>query len=133
MKKLLSILLALSLLAGLAACAAPAAPAGRAADETVLFTDSLGRETAVPAQLTRVAVSGPMAQMVLFALCPHRLAGISSPWDPSAEVYLDTEYYSLPVLGQLYGGQGELNLETLLASGAQAVIDVGEPKEGMAE
>ena len=133
MKKLLSILLALSLLAGLAACAAPAAPAGRAADETVLFTDSLGRETAVPAQLTRVAVSGPMAQMVLFALCPHRLAGIASAWDPSAEEYLDTEYYSLPVLGQLYGGQGELNLETLLASGAQAVIDVGEPKEGMAE
>ena len=133
MKKLLSILLALSLLAGLAACAAPAAPAGGAADETVLFTDSLGRETAVPAQLTRVAVSGPMAQMVLFALCPHRLAGIASAWDPSAEEYLDTEYYSLPVLGQLSGGQGELNLETLLSSGAQVVIDVGEPKDSIAE
>ena len=136
MRKLLSILLALSLLAGLAACAggAPSSPAGEAGEEeTVLFTDSAGREVAVPAEITRVAVSGPMAQMVLFALCPHRLAGIASAWDPSAEEYLDTEYYSLPVLGQLYGGQGELNLETLLSSGAQVVIDVGEPKDSIAE
>jgi iron complex transport system substrate-binding protein len=80
-----------------------------------------------------VAISGPMAQIVLFALCPDKLVGVASKWDSIAEQYLATEYYNLPELGQLYGGKGELNLETLLASGAQVVIDVGEPKDTIVE
>ena len=39
----------------------------------------------------------------------------------------------MPQIGQLYGGKGELNLETLLQSGAQVVIDVGEPKGSIKE
>ena len=80
-----------------------------------------------------MAVSGPLAQMVLFALCPDKLVGIADEWDASAEQYLATEYYNLPLLGQLYGGKGELNLETLLGSGAQVVIDVGGPKDTIVE
>ena len=91
------------------------------------------RTVEVPAEITSVAVSGPLAQMVLFALCPDKLVGIADEWDASAEQYLATEYYNLPLLGQLYGGKGELNLETLLGSGAQVVIDVGEPKDTIVE
>ena len=97
------------------------------------FTDSLGRTVELPERVERVAVSGPLAQIVLFSLCPEKLVGIAEEWDASAEEFLDTEYYHLPVLGQLYGGKGELNLETLLSSGAQVVIDVGEPKVTAAE
>ena len=100
---------------------------------TRTFTDSVGRTVELPAAIDKVAVSGPLAQIVLFALCPDKLVGIASKWDATAEQYLKTEYYDLPVLGQLYGGKGELNLETLLASGAQAVIDVGEPKKTIVE
>ena len=96
--------------------------------ETFLFTDSVGRTVELPTNIERVAISGPLAQIVVFALCPDKLVGIASKWDKTAEKYLSTEYYNLPELGQLYGGKGELNLETLLASGAQVVIDVGEPK-----
>ena len=39
----------------------------------------------------------------------------------------------MPQIGQLYGGKGELNLDTLLQSGAQVVIDVGEPKGSIKE
>ena len=39
----------------------------------------------------------------------------------------------MPQIGQLYGGKGELNLETLLQTGAQVVIDVGEPKGSIKE
>lgn len=106
---------------------APAAP------ETVLFTDSVGREVEVSKDITRVAISGPLAQIVVFALAPDKLVGIAAKWDTTAEQYLKTEYYNLPELGQLYGGKGELNLETLLASQAQVVIDVGEPKDGIVE
>ncbi len=100
---------------------------------TRTFTDSVGRTVELPADLEKVAVSGPLAQIVLFALCPDKLAGIAAKWDETAATYLDEKYYGLPVLGQLYGGKGELNLETLLNSGAQAVIDVGEPKKTVVE
>ncbi len=106
---------------------APAEP------ESFLFTDSVGREVELPMNIERVAISGPLAQIVVFALCPDRLVGVASKWDKTAEQFLATEYYQLPELGQLYGGKGELNLETLLASGAQVVIDVGEPKGSIAD
>ena len=109
------------------------APAEEALPETRQFTDSVGRTVEIPYSLDKVAVSGPLAQIVLFALCPDRLAGIASKWDTTAEQFFDAKYYGLPVLGQLYGGKGELNLETLLSSGAQAVIDVGEPKKTIVE
>ena len=100
-----------------------------AAPETVSFTDSIGRTVTVPAKIEKIAVSGPLAQIVLFALCPDKFVGIANAWDVSAAQFLTAEYYNLPELGQFYGGKGELNLETLLASGAQVVIDVGEPKD----
>ena len=131
MKKLLSFLLALAMLLALVGCgtqtSAPAAP------KTRTFTDSCGRVVEVPAQITKVAVSGTMAQMLVFALAPDTLAGVAGKWDESARDYLDAKYYALPVLGHLYGGKGELNLETLLASNAQVVIDVGEAKDGLAD
>ena len=102
-------------------------------DDTVQFTDSTGRTVEVPANLERIAISGPMAQIVLFALAPDKLVGIANAWDPTAAAFFDEKYYNLPELGQLYGGKGELNLETLLGSGAQVVIDVGEPKDTIVE
>ena len=134
-QRLLALLLALVMTLSLAACGAQSAPTEdeNTAPETRVFTDSVGREVTVPAQIDKVALSGPMAQIVLFALCPDKLVGISNAWDESAAQYLDTEYYNLPLLGQLYGGKGELNLETLLESGAQVVIDVGEAKDGIVE
>ncbi|MEN6418611.1 MAG: ABC transporter substrate-binding protein [Clostridiaceae bacterium] len=144
MKKALVLLMALLLAFSAFACSAkpveaaateaPVAteaptPTEEPAPATVQFTDSVGRVVEVPANITKVAISGPLAQIVLFALCPDKLVGVASKWDATAEQYLATEYYNLPELGQLYGGKGELNLETLLASGAQVVIDVGEPKD----
>lgn len=155
MKKLFGLFLALAMISALFGCAPeqaaePAATQAPAASETpgatqapaateepvpetVEFTDSVGRTVTLPGSLNQVAVSGPLAQIVLFALCPERLVGVATAWDKTAEEYLATEYYNLPELGQLYGGKGELNLETLLASGAQVVIDVGEPKGTIVE
>ena len=128
MKRIATLLLALLMVLSVCATAvADTEPATRA------FTDSVGRTVEVPYALEKVAVSGPLAQIVLFALCPDRLVGIANKWDETAAQYFDAKYYDLPVLGQLYGGKGELNLETLLNSGAQVVIDVGEPKGSIAE
>ena len=134
-QRLLALLLALVMTLSLAACGAQKTLTEdeNTAPETRVFTDSVGREVTVPAQIDKVALSGPMAQIVLFALCPDKLVGIANAWDESAAQYLDTAYYNLPLLGQLYGGKGELNLETLLESGAQVVIDVGEAKGSIVE
>jgi len=138
MKKYISCLLVLSLLLSLAACggkqepSAPVTSAPAETEQTRVFTDSLGREVTVPAQIDKIALSGPMAQIVLFALCPDKLVGIANDWNAGSDQFLNREYFELPVLGQLYGGKGELNLETLLSSGAQVVIDVGQPKGDMA-
>jgi iron complex transport system substrate-binding protein len=97
-----------------------------------IFTDSLGRKVEVPTNITRVALSGPLTQIVLFALCPDKLVGLATDWDSAAEAYIRTDYYNLPILGQIYGGKGTLNLETIAAAGAQIIIDVGETKDNMA-
>lgn len=131
-QKLLALLLAFVMTLSLAACGGQTIDSDDGPEMTT-FTDSIGRQVTVPAAPDKIAVSGPMAQIVLFALCPDRLVGIANAWDESAEQFLDTEYYQLPLLGQLYGGKGEMNLETLLSSGAQVVIDVGEAKDGMVE
>jgi len=100
--------------------------------ETVLFTDSTGRQVELPAQITRIAPSGPMAQMVAFALAPDAFVGLSTSWSREAGEFLDEQYYSLPVLGQIYGS-GDLNLEELAAADPQLILDIGEPKDSIVE
>lgn len=96
-----------------------------------IFVDSLGREVKVPETITSYVASGPLAQIVTFALAPDEMAALASEWSAEAEKYLDTTYYHLPVLGQLYGGTKELNKEELLKVAPQVIIDVGESKEDM--
>lgn len=101
--------------------------------ETKQFTDSLGRTVTVDKKIERVALTGPLAQIVLFALCPDKLVGLSDAWSSEAEKYLDEKYLNMLEIGQLRGGKGELNLETLLSLDAQVIIDVGEPKTDFAQ
>ena len=138
-KKWIALLLALVMSLSLFACGTqPETNNGdsqNTGDEaaTRVFTDSCGREVTVPANVEKVAVSGPLAQIVVFAMAPDKLVGIANAWDESAAQFLDTKYYDLPLLGQLYGGKGEMNLETLLAAAPDVVIDVGEPKGSIVE
>ena len=130
-KKRMALLLAVVMILGLAACGSKK-PAENP-NATRIFTDSTGREVEVPAKIDKVALSGPLAQIVLFALCPDKLVGVSNAWSKDAQEFLDEKYFNMPQIGQLYGGKGELNLETLLRSGAQVVIDVGETKGSIKE
>lgn len=136
-KRLLALVLALVMSLSLFACGQKQqkdkTDDGTQTETTRVFTDSCGREVTVPADIQKVAVSGPLAQMVVFAIAPDKMVGVANAWDESAKAYFDAKYLELPLLGQLYGGKGELNLETLLAVEPDVVIDVGEPKDSMAE
>ncbi len=140
MKRIVPILLILSLLlATLSACAGTAKTSTAATPEipaegqTVSFTDSAGRVVELPSKITKIAVSGPLAQIVVFALAPDKMVGISSEWDATASKYFAPKYYNLPKIGQLYGTKGEINLEELLKADPDVVIDVGEPKDTIVE
>lgn len=144
-RRFLALLLMVAMLTALAACggssnaegghqtASTAPAAGTPAQDTRSFTDSAGRTVELPSEIRKIAVTGPTAQIVLFALAPERLVGIANSWDESAKEYFAPEYYQLPVLGQLYGGKSEMNLEELLKADPDVVIDVGEPKGSIRE
>ncbi len=120
----------LSLLFALAISLSPISVSATA-EEAASFTDSAGRKVRVPASIERLAPSGSLAQIMLFALAPERFVGISAAWSPEAEEFLG-DYYNLPIIGQLYGS-GDLNLEQLAALDPQIIIDVGEAKGTVAE
>ena len=97
------------------------------------FTDSLGREVQVPEKIERIAVTGSIGKITVFAIGHDLLVGIPEPWDDREKQYIAPEYHDMAVLGQVYGGKGQLNLEELLMAAPQVVIDIGEPKAGVAE
>lgn len=101
-------------------------------EETRIFTDSSERQVEVPKSITRIACSGALSQMVVFALAPEMLVGLSSDWTPAEKEYLDTKSYNLPVLGQFYG-QGDLNMEEVIKTNPQVIIDIGESKDTIVE
>lgn len=155
MKKKLALLLALVMLFSLAACGAaeptpteptPAAeeepvateapadePAEEPAAETVTFTDSSGREVELPANITKIAPSGPVATMILAAFAPEKLVCVGTKVNENQIPYLYDGIGDLPVTGQLYGGKATLNLEELLATGAEVIIDLGDFKKSIAD
>ena len=96
------------LILALTACLLVSCLCAAGAEGTRAFVDSTGRTVELPETFERIAVSGPLAQIVVFALAPDMLVGIATDWSAEAEQYLPTEYYSLPVLGQLYGTKGAL-------------------------
>ena len=152
MKKLLVLLLALIMVLSLAACGAKqsnptdaptdapvvteapteATPETEAAPTTVVFTDDLGREVELPADITRIVSTGPLAQIVLYAIAPDMFVGLSAKWYDSAEGYIPEEYWNLPFFGQLYGS-ADLNVEELALAAPQVIIDIGEAKGNAVE
>ncbi len=110
----------------------PAASANNTAGSTeqkgqITFIDDAKRSVVLPASLARIAPSGQMAQIVLLALAPEMLVGISNAWSASAQKYFDPKYYNLPVLGQFYGTKN-LDLEQVAKASPQVIIDIGEAK-----
>lgn len=95
-------------------------------EETRAFTDSTGTTFTLPESITRVAVTGPLAQYAVFAIAPEMLVGFAASWGENARGIIPDTAFDLPVLGQLYKGKGNINPETLLTYAPQVVIDIGE-------
>ncbi len=143
-KRLLSLVLALAMVMSLGACGGPAddkttqgadtqgggnEPQG---EETILFTDDVDRTVEIPAQIDGIAVSGALAQIILFAIAPEKFVGMASAFDDNAKGIIDEKYFALPEIGSLYSG-AELNVESLALAAPDLLIDIGDSKKGVAE
>lgn len=100
---------------------------------TVAFTDSAGRTVELPADVERVAVTGPISQMVMLTLAPEKMVGLSNELSGAEAKYVGAGCAGLDVLGQIYGGKGDFNKEAVANAGPQVVIDIGEAKSTIAE
>ena len=110
---------------------------GTAAADDWVFTDSLGREVLLPAEVTNVAPSGSLAQIVLYSFGEENFVTISSALKEGERHFLADRLDTLPVTGSMFGSKATMNPEEIIAMdkkvGIDVIIDVGEPKKNMAE
>ena len=151
MKKLISLLLVLAMMFSLVACGTVDAdptegqtePATEnqteeqsepqvQTPETVIFTDDCGREVELPGEISRIVPTGPLAQIVLYAIAPDMFVGLAAKWYDSAEGIIPEEYLNLPYFGQLYN-TANLNVEELALAEPQVIIDIGQTMSTGAE
>lgn len=135
MKRIISFILTIAAALSLCACGNTKPEALHTAPEApdVLYTDDCSRSVAIPAELTAIAPSGNVATMILATIAPERLVCSGAVITDEQSRYLPAGMAELPVTGQLYGGKSTLNMESLLATGAEIVIDLGDYVPSAAE
>jgi iron complex transport system substrate-binding protein len=102
------------------------------APETVLFTDSVGRQVELPAKINSVIPSGALSQMFLIAIAPDLLCAATGDYTPEQAEFIPQEVLHLPIVGQYYGARN-LNLEVLASIAPDVFIDIGDPTKTIAE
>jgi iron complex transport system substrate-binding protein len=113
----------LARVAALAAASAwPAASRSQAQREIV---DAAGRKVRVPARSTRVFASGPPASILVFAVAPDTLLGWTTPFRPAERPFVPAKYADLPVTGRLTGRGNTANVELVIASRPDLIVDYG--------
>ena len=92
-------------------------------------TDSAGRQVDVPDKITRVFAAGPPASTLLYVLAPEMMTGwVRAPRGPE-KPFLAQPARDLPELGRLTGRGDTLNLESLVASKPDLIVDFGTLNE----
>lgn len=97
--------------------------------ETYTYTDDYGREVELRKDITKIVASGPNAQMILVTLAPEMMVGLAEAPSMDKAKYFPDYYIDMPTLGQFYGKKMSLNLENLMQTDTEIIIDVGEIQE----
>ena len=78
-------------------------------------TDMLGRTVTVPDRIERVFGSAPPLNVLLHAVAPEAMVGVSFPIPEPAGRYFPPSVRKLPVVGGIFGMGQQMNAETVLA------------------
>jgi iron complex transport system substrate-binding protein len=107
-----------------AALAAAAAP-GPARAQRRIVVDGAGRRVEVPGQVRRVFAAGGPASIFVYTLAPDTLLGWTRALSPEERPWLPPRYAELPALGRLTGRGNTANVEVVLATRPDVVLDFG--------
>lgn len=92
------------------------------------FTDSAGRRVLVPDEVKRVYAAGHPAAILLYSLAPEKLLGWTRRLPDPAAALLPARFRGLPVLGRLTGRGGTANVEVVLSTAPDLILDYGSVK-----
>ena len=87
--------------------------------------DSAGRRVEIPDKVERVYAAGPPASILVYVVAPDRLTGWPRAPRDYERPYLAAEYRDLPETGRLTGRGNSANLEVVLRSRPDLIIDFG--------
>lgn len=100
-----------------------------AAAITRTVSDMAGRTVEIPALVNKVYATGTIGSILLYTLAPEKLAGWNSALSDTEKVYIDSKYHYLPVLGSWKGTKLKGNIEELLKTEPDLIINVGDVSE----
>ena len=100
-----------------------------AAAQARTITDSAGRKVEVPDKIERVFAAGPPASILLYMLAPEKMTGWPNPPTPEERPYIAPQYRDLPALGRLTGRGGTANLEVVLKTKPDLILDFGSVRD----
>ncbi len=106
-------------------CACLVALASAAANAQVAITDATGRSVSVPREVSKVYAAGPPASVFVLALAPGKLAGWTRALRSDELPFLPPEVAKLPELGRLTGRGSTANVEVLMATRPDVIVDLG--------
>jgi len=87
--------------------------------------DASGREIRPPKKVERVYAAGPPASVLVFAIAPQKLAGWTRAMRDDEAQFFPERYARLPELGRLTGRGNTANVEVVMKSGADLIVDAG--------
>jgi iron complex transport system substrate-binding protein len=92
-------------------------------------TDSAGRKVEIPDRIEKVFAAGPPASILLYILAPEKMTGWPDPPRGEERPFIAPAYRDLPALGRLTGRGGTANLEVVLKTKPDLILDFGSVRD----
>jgi len=93
------------------------------------ITDSAGRKVEVPDRIDKVFAAGAPASILLYMVAPRKMTGWPDPPTAEERPFIAAPYRDLPALGRLTGRGGTANLEVVLRTKPDLILDFGSVRD----
>src|SRR5262249_58493415 len=85
--------------------------------------DSANRKVEVPEKIERIFAAGPPASILVYVLAPERMTGWPDPPTAEERPFISEKYRDLPALGRLTCRGGSTNMEVVVKSKIDLIVD----------
>jgi iron complex transport system substrate-binding protein len=97
--------------------------------EARIVRDSAGRAVEIPDRIEKVFAAGPPASILLYILAPEKMTGWPDPPRGEERPFIAPAYRDLPALGRLTARGGTANLEVVLKTRPDLILDFGSVRD----